>query len=498
MNNYKQLSGGSFGGADLADMSDHFIYGMWYAPGSGNGTAIPANSFTYQTLTDHTSQPSGRGDMSALNFRPNGSPTCLCGDPDGMMFFYDLDQSYPATRDTLHAYTKYFFENIGIGGMRVDAVKHFSPKFMGDLLDYLYDNGYAPDLVVGESYDYSTQVLSSWVNAVLAEMDTDTKQNIQPRIFDFSLRENIRRACDETTYDSRWLFESSIADAAGMSGANVVTFVNNHDFREAAQIIHNDPVLGYAYILTNNKLGLPTVFYPDFYGGNNERGKIKGLMKVHKNYIFGANTVHYLNKTGQGFSGNWISGRNDKSLLYQIRGGVGGRDIVVAINFDTAPLKVDHTIATVNFSVGDTLTDIFNVSPNPLAFVNSQNQIYMEVPPHSFGVWVQGDLRNQTIDLADSTFSVSSISIPNELPNITVYPNPFNKHLNIEWEATESGTATAVLFNMMGQAVTEQKLSVTEGIKQYTMFLSPTLPSGMYFLQLTLNGKMVTQKVIRE
>ena len=156
-------------------------------------------------------------------------------------------------------------------------------------------------------------------------------------MFDFALRENLRQACDVAGYDKRNLYTASYVDGAGGSGFNAVTFVDNHDFRDNSQQIHNDKLLAYAYILTNNKLGVPSVFYPDFYGATNYRGAIKGLMKLHRNYIYGATAVDYLNKSGNIWSGTYTSGSPDKTLLYQTRNSPSGRDVVMAINFSDVP-----------------------------------------------------------------------------------------------------------------------------------------------------------------
>ena len=88
------VSGGAFGGANLGDMSDHFIYQIWYQPTTGAGRAIGAQTLGYQTFTKYANMPSGRGAMNYVDFKPNGAPTCLCTDQDQMLFFYDLDQNF--------------------------------------------------------------------------------------------------------------------------------------------------------------------------------------------------------------------------------------------------------------------------------------------------------------------------------------------------------------------------------------------------------------------
>jgi glycosidase len=390
--------------------SDHRIYGIW---STGRSMDI-VNDVLYQTYTNFSNMPSGRGQMNYEFFKPNSSnasSTYLSGDWDGMYFFYDYDQFQQRTRDTLTNWTKWNWTDLGVRGFRMDAVKHFSPQFVGDLLDDLHAAGMDPSMVVGEWYGTNTAELSGWVNNVKAAMNAGTLAAVQPKIFDFSLRDNLRQACDESGFDVRNVFNGSLRDAAGMSGFNVVTFVNNHDFRDAsgfASLIRNDPKLAYAYILTNNQLGVPTVFYPDYYGYPAPSGglysyhpavapmtnDINRLMTALSNYIDGSPSVDYLNRFSTPYSSNFISGTSDKALIYQLQGfaGNGNKDVIVAINFSSNRLQVDHGINTRGgtLGTGTRFTDVMGNSAHPYALVNSSGQVYVDLPARSFSVWVQG------------------------------------------------------------------------------------------------------------
>jgi alpha-amylase len=246
--------------------SDARIYGIWSGPRSMN----IINDLFYQTYTDYGGFPSGLGIMNWANFKPNlDNSTGLAGDWDSPYFFSDYDQFQEDTKEKLIDWTKWNWENVGMRGVRMDAVKHFTPEFVGDLLDSLHASGMDPGLVVGEWYSTNSAELAGWVNSVLNYMEPATKTAITPRIFDFFLREHLRQSCDNEIFDVRNVFQGSITDASGLSGYHIVPFLNNHDFRDNsgfASLIHNDPILGYVYIFTNNKVGLPCVFYPDYFG----------------------------------------------------------------------------------------------------------------------------------------------------------------------------------------------------------------------------------------
>ncbi len=363
--------------------SDHFIYELWYSGGGNHQSAIE-----YQTYTDFTKMPSGQGKMNYMNFKPNGNPTQLAGDWDWMWFFYDYDQYVPNTQDVLWSWTRWLWNDVGIRGLRMDAVKHFNHEFVGDLLDNLHDNTMDPGLVVGEFYDGNAWTLKSWLDNVKNSMDADTKAAIQPRVFDFALREALKNACDMFGYDARNIFTSGLVDAAGASGFDAVTFAGNHDFREHGQWIENDLILAYAYILTNNQVGLPCVFYKDYINGGLQ-SQIDSLMAVHKKYIFGATSRDYLSRIGTPYSQSFSSGYPNTTVLYQLMNTPSGQDVIVAINFAGEPLNVTQALNTTNLNSGDVLVDVLGRSGS-LSTTISGYQAQFTVPARSYSVWVKG------------------------------------------------------------------------------------------------------------
>jgi hypothetical protein len=393
----------SFGNRN-SGYSDMRFYEIWSGPRNAN----IINDLKYQSFTNFSGLPSGQGAMNWSNFKPNNDRvTYLSGDWDGMYFFYDYDQFQLDTKTKLFDWTRWNWSNVGIRGLRMDAVKHFTPEFVGDLLDNLHDNSMDPPIVVGEWYSTNTSELAGWVNSVLGYMDEDTKDFIKPRIFDFSLRESLRQACDVPGYDARNVFASSLADAAGLSGFNVITFANNHDFRDTenfASLIHNTPVLAYAYLLTNNKVGLPCVFYPDYYGYPNNgstyyppdknglKTKIDQLMSLHAAYVHGSTSVTYLNKVSSGFI-NDAGAANNYVLTYQLKGGAAGKDVVVAINFGGVGVQFHQQLN--DLAVGTKLTDVMGRSAYLEAEVkasenNIPKDIWIDLPARSYAVWIQG------------------------------------------------------------------------------------------------------------
>lgn len=393
--------------------SDHRIYSIWNAARSQD----IAGELKYQTYTDFTRLPSGRGGMNYQQFKPNGSnATNLGGDQDWMWFFYDYEQANSKCQDVLNEWTRWNWSDVGIRGLRMDAVKHFPASYVSQLMNNLNANGMNPGMVVGENFDGNPAVLKGWVDAVTGGMNNAARSAINVRVFDFALRNALKSACDGFGYDVRNVYSSGIVGAAGGSGFQSVSFVNNHDFRSSGEPVQNDPKLAYAYILTNNTVGVPCVFYPDYFGvqipnspTHNLQSQIDKLIDIHKKYIFGSNQLEYLNKEGSFYlnGSNYLSAGAGASkattMMYQIKGGIGGRDVIVAINYSGTTLKVDQLINGAGNPAGTKFDDLMGNSAFPTAQVDGGGRIYIELPPRSYSVWVRQGSTPTAINVTATT-----------------------------------------------------------------------------------------------
>lgn len=497
------------------DYTDHYIYEVW---STARQKDIERN-IRYQTYTDFTNLPSGRGGMRWRNFKPNGTPTDLRGDWDAMYFFYDYDQFVPSTQRKLFRWTKWNWKKVGIRGLRMDAIKHFTPTFVGDLLDYLHDNGINPGMVVGEWYGTNPDELKGWINNVLKSMDADTKDAIKPKVFDFLLRDNLRQACDLPDYDVRRLYNENL-HAQGLSGFNIVTFVNNHDFRSPIDdantnfnmLIKNDPMLAYAFVLSNNQLGVPTIFYPDYYGyqpdkfNYHPRGlspmkdRMNQLIKVHKDYILGATSVDYLNRFDSPYTQvNYFSGSANKTMIYQLSGGKAGKEVIVAINFSDQPLRVDHQIKPM--AQGTRFTDILGNSAYPYAVVDGQNRIYVDLPARSYSVWVQGEVAtvplgataNTARTTTNHTNQASTLDL-DQVGMVKAFPNPFKDKFTLQLKSAAAGDTHLQVIDLQGKVVYAQKFNR----KTKASFDLGHLPAGSYLLKVQHNGRNYQQALIKK
>ncbi|MBP8239705.1 MAG: T9SS type A sorting domain-containing protein, partial [Saprospiraceae bacterium] len=462
---------------------DQRIYYIW----SGSRSQNIINDLAVQTRTNFAGLPSGKGAMNYLNFKPNGSQfTCMTGDEEYPYFFFDVEQAHSTTGTAYRDWNKFLWDTVGIRGYRMDAVKHFPPWFVGALLNEMHAAGMNPPMVVGEHFTSFAPALKSWVDGVYNSMDMSARNAISVRAFDFELRQALKDACDNGLFDVRNIYQSGLVGnpATLMNGNNAVTFVNNHDYRTSSEHILNRMMLAYAYILTNNKIGLPCVFYPDYYGVNiygpsnpipAMQSQIDQLMQVHKNYIAGATFVDYLNRNGTPYGSAYLQSGPYDLLLYQIQyGPVPNKDVIVAINFENQPLRVNHTINTFRAPVGTQFNLIAGTANTPAPVVeanspnNIPNSIYLDIPAYSYAVFVQGAILPVTL----TTFEAA----------------PKNKSVQLSWaaETEDQFSGYEVQRSLDGQ--TYQKLAWVDakgtsgGPAKYELYdKQPVFNQPMYY-----------------
>lgn len=313
-------------------------------------------------------------------------------------------------------------------------------------LNQLYRQGKLPKLLVANLPFYGEpDKLGNWAGDVIRNLSAEARPEIDPRVYDYPLREAIRRACTDTSYDARLIFERSIRDATAISGFNVITLVNHPFFKNQNGKTGDwddpidNPMPGYAYILTNNQLGLPTVYYGDYYGEESEldnyfhkkplREQIGQLIRAHKEYIYGSTGVEYLNRFDTDKASHYLSASKGadatRALVFQIDGTTtpagqrnqppGHKDVIAAINFADDTLRLIQEINLSNIRPGDEFTDLLGESLSPKMKVVARhpqygisNCVYIVLPPRSYSLWVQGSapqIVSSRINLAVDAFT---------------------------------------------------------------------------------------------
>ena len=482
----------------LSAFSDQYVHGIWYSRLDSD----LYNQVQYETMTDFTHEPSGRGPMNWSNFKPNGNPTTLNGDWDEMLFDYDIDQNVTSTQTVLEDYSEWMFDSVGIGGMRIDAVKNFTYTFTSDVINYLNQHGHNPGMIVGEYYDYNPANLTGFIANVNNGLTQSSLDSVTMRVFDFGLRGALKAACDQFGYDARGLFSSGMVGGAGGNAKNSVTFANNHDFRAPGQPIANNPELAYAYMLTNNFLGVPCVYYPDFYENNFMRGRIKAMMHANQRWINGSTWYENLSQVNTIRNQYFVSGYNTTTVIYQEHNPVTNDDVIVAINFAGDTLDVYQQVNMTNVAIGDTFTDILGLSvPPTLTNITPNSELHVILPPRSFTVYVQGNHIDSLISINDTITPIDTIVTtgikPVQSPSAfaKIYPNPFSSMIMVSMNLPQDESVSAQITDVSGRVIYTDAGMTQNG----KLVLNPGIDNaGIYFLKLSTASQSQTYKVVKQ
>ncbi len=205
----------------------------------------------------------------------------------------DIEYRNEAVREEIKRWGKWYLETVGFNGIRLDAIKHISPQFISEWIDYM--RSLKPDLfVVGEYWaPGELELLQRYIDATQAKIT----------LFDASLHHNLYKASLEgRNYDMTQIFNNSLVENAP---ALSVTLIDNHDTQPLQAL--EAPVnpwfkpLAYSLILLREK-GYPCIFFPDLYGSTyTDKGKdgneyeiilpkceeLEGLMKARKDFAYG-------------------------------------------------------------------------------------------------------------------------------------------------------------------------------------------------------------------
>lgn len=221
----------------------------------------------------------------------------MIGDEKGnfdYLMFNDIEFRNPAVREELINWSKWLHDIVHFDGVRLDAVKHISPKLYNEWLVRLRHETGKEIFAVGEYW------APGFLNSLTKYIEA-TEGNMS--LFDSSLHHNFHNASKlGNTYDMRNIFEQTLTKIMPLKS---VTVVENHDTQPLqsleAPVEHWFKPIAYALILLRQE-GYPCIFYPDLYGTSyKDKGKdgqeyeiflnkveeLEGLLAARKNYAFG-------------------------------------------------------------------------------------------------------------------------------------------------------------------------------------------------------------------
>lgn len=215
-------------------------------------------------------------------------PSHELGNYDYLMFD-DIDFRNPAVREELKHWGKWYFETCKIDGFRLDAVKHISPEFLTEWIDFMKTECNKDLFIVSENWNIeSVEELEKYIEITGG----------RTQLFDSLLHHNFYLASQAgQEYNLSTIFENTLAHRNPFLA---VTFVDNHDSQplQALEsfIEYWFRPLAYAMILLR-EAGIPCVFYTDVYGAIYEdEGKhveligmeeLPQLLKVREHLAYG-------------------------------------------------------------------------------------------------------------------------------------------------------------------------------------------------------------------
>ncbi|MDF2381260.1 alpha-amylase [Nostoc ellipsosporum NOK] len=170
----------------------------------------------------------------------------------------DIETRNPAVREELKKWGRWYHNETGFDGVRIDAVKHMDPAFLNEWLDYMRAEVNPGLKAIGEFWlSDDLPVLLEYLKVTGGRM----------RLFDAPLHHNIVTASLlRHRYDLRRIWDDTLTMIHPQAA---VTFIDNHDTQPLQSLEEFTAqwfrAHAYALILLRQE-GLPCVFYPDLFG----------------------------------------------------------------------------------------------------------------------------------------------------------------------------------------------------------------------------------------
>ncbi len=277
-------------------------YTKFTFPGRGNKYSAFKWNFTCFTGVDYAEGEEGNGIYRIITDHGHDWDEMIddeMGNYDFLMLC-DVETRNEHVCGELNYWGKWFHEQVGFYGVRLDAVKHISPQFYKDWLHILRENTGENLFAVGEYWaPGDLDLLERYLAATDGCMS----------LFDSALHHNLHNASEAGgEYDLRTLLDNSLMLANPLLA---VTLVDNHDTQPLQAL--EAPVAAwfkphaYALILLRAE-GYPCVFYPDLYGAKyTDKGSdgedyeielakvpcLENLLRARRDHAYGEQNVYF-------------------------------------------------------------------------------------------------------------------------------------------------------------------------------------------------------------
>jgi alpha-amylase len=176
----------------------------------------------------------------------------------------DIEFRNPAVRAELEYWGKWYIETTGIDSLRLDAVKHISPDFYKEWLDYLNKTFKKKFFTVAEYWSSDLKFLHEYLDVM--------QERVQ--LFDVPLHHKFFDAARQgKDFNLSGIFNDTLVQSRPQSA---ITFVDNHD-TQPGQSLESFVDFWFkphanALILLRQQ-GIPCVFHPSYYGASYQSGE---------------------------------------------------------------------------------------------------------------------------------------------------------------------------------------------------------------------------------
>lgn len=236
------------------------------------------------------------------------------------LMFSDIDVNSADVRQELIKWGKWFIDETGIDGFRLDAVKHIQFDFFTFWLKEMRRYKGRDMFAVGEYWAFDTGRLKYYMK----------KSGECMNLFDVPLHFAFHEASKSFGYfDMRELLNRSMLKEYPYK---TCTFVDNHDTQlgQSLQSWVEDwfKPLAYTFILTRQE-GYPCVFYGDYYGVNGSgyngmKEVLDIILKARKYYAYGVQHDYFDNESIVGWTREGDEIHDNSGLAVLITDECGG------------------------------------------------------------------------------------------------------------------------------------------------------------------------------
>lgn len=109
---------------------------------------------------------------------------------------------------------------------------------------------------------------------------------------------------------------------------------------------------------------------------------------------------------------------------------------------------------------------------------------------------VGGNVNSNIIVMVGCPSTLSNTEVISEINEVTVYPNPTNDIVNIDYSLENSEKVTVIVTTIQGQTISSTTMDKTSGTNSDAIDLS-SQTNGMYFITITSESSSFTTKVIK-